>query len=340
MTGPAENSSGIATLLERVEAGDRTVYLAEQISLGRRVALKVLPTLAALDARQLQPFKNEAQAAAQLHHSHIIPVYGVGNVADVHFYAMQAIEGQTLASLIHDAGQRQALKARGESRPREGESGFGSTPAASCRIAAKLALQAAQALEHAHEAGILRRDIKPANLLIEKGTHLWITDFGLARLRGSSDLTLSGDLVGAVRYMSPDQALGRHALVDQRTDGYSLGITLNELLTLEPAFDGADRVALLHQVAFEEPKPLRQANRAIPADLETIVLKAIAKNREERYHTARDFADDLSDRSRLLDRAVARHPNAPASRGRLHGQHRRVVSPHPANLRALSWTRR
>jgi WD40 repeat protein/serine/threonine protein kinase len=327
--GPTISPGGVIgdyrLIRELGRGGMGIVYLAQQISLGRRVALKVLPTLAALDARQLQRFKNEAQAAAQLHHSHIVPVYGVGNVADVHFYAMQAIDGQTLASLIHDAGQKQALKARGESRPREGESGFGSTPAASCRIAATLALQAAQALEHAHEVGILHRDIKPANLLIEKSTHLWITDFGLARLRGSSDLTLSGDLVGTVRYMSPEQALGRHALVDQRTDVYSLGITLYELLTLEPAFDGVDRVALLHQVAFEEPKPLREANRAIPADLETIVLKAIAKNREERYHTARDFADDL--RRFLENRPIlARRPTAWQRARKWSQRHKAVVA--------------
>ena len=154
-------------------------------------------------------------------------------------------------------------------------------------------MQAAEALEHAHELGVIHRDIKPANLLVDGRGNLWITDFGLAHCQSQAGLTMTGDLVGTLRYMSPEQALAKRVLVDQRTDIYSLGATLYELLTLEPVFDGRDRQELLRQIAFEEPRPLRRLNKAIPAELETIVLKAMEKNPADRYATAQELADDL-----------------------------------------------
>src|SRR5207237_2983086 len=123
--------------------------------------------------------------------------------------------------------------------------------------------------------------------------HVWITDFGLARFRERADLTLTGDLLGTLRYMSPEQTLARRGLVSHSTDLYSLGVTLYELLTLEPAFGEHDRQELLRQIAVEEPRPPRRLNKPIPAELETIVLKAIEKNPAERYATAQERADDL-----------------------------------------------
>ena len=123
--------------------------------------------------------------------------------------------------------------------------------------------------------------------------NLWITDFGLAHMQSQTGLTMTGDLVGTLRYMSPEQALAKRVLVDQRTDIYSLGATLYELLTLEPAFDGRDRQELLRQIAFEEPRPPRQLNKAIPQELETVVLKAMGKDPGDRYATAQELADDL-----------------------------------------------
>src|SRR5262249_46618841 len=143
---------------------------------------------------------------------------------------------------------------------------------------ARLGIQAAQALHHAHEVGVIHRDIKPANLMLDGNGTIWITDFGLAQIQGDAQLTMSGDLLGTLRYMSPEQALAKRVLVDHRTDVYSLGATLHELLTLEPVFDGADRQELLRQIAFEEPAQLRRHNKSIPAELETIVLKALEKN--------------------------------------------------------------
>jgi serine/threonine protein kinase len=299
------------------------VYEAEQLSLGRRVALKVLPFAAALDGKQLQRFKNEAQAAAHLHHTNIVPVYAVGCERGVHFYAMQFIEGQTLAAVIRELRQR-AAQERGTRNEDRGSRGKGpavsnGTQAASNRVpptkpdpasldprssfldprssffrtVARLGAQAAEGLDHAHQLGVIHRDIKPANLLVDQRGKVWITDFGLAQVQGDTGLTLTGDVVGTLRYMSPEQALGRRALIDHRTDIYSLGMTLYELLTLEPALPGRDRQELLHQIAFDDPRPLRCINKAIPADLELIILKATAKDPEDRYATAQEMADDL-----------------------------------------------
>jgi tetratricopeptide (TPR) repeat protein/serine/threonine protein kinase len=316
-------------LRELGRGGMGVVYKAEQISLGRKVALKVLPFAAAMDPRQLARFQSEARAAACLHHPNIVPVYAVGCERAVHFYAMQYIEGQSLEALIQEMRRTErpaassgqdahiALTQPGPSpdrasspRPaderetiRELEAQKSTRPAntlpsrrqarAYFRRVAELGLQAAAALDHAHELGVVHRDIKPANLLLDANGKLWITDFGLAQIRSDMRLTASGDLVGTLRYMSPEQALAKRVIVDHRTDIYSLGATLYELLTSKPVFAGADREELLRQIAFTEPKPLRRHNTSVPAELEVIVLKAIEKNPADRYATAKDLADDL-----------------------------------------------
>jgi serine/threonine protein kinase/WD40 repeat protein len=334
-------------LREIGRGGMGIVYEAEQRSLGRRVALKILPFAAALDPKQLQRFKNEAQAAAQLHHTNIVPVYGVGCERGVHYYAMQYIEGRTMAALIRELRQFAGLEAAdgstaamsalanellsGHWAPAKRSAGKQACPAEDApgpcqptpsalidatapagppstqpsstspgffRTVAHLGVQAAEALEHAHSKGIIHRDTKPANLLIDASGNLWITDFGLARMVSEAGLTMTGDLLGTLRYMSPEQALAKRVPVDQRTDIYSLGVTLYELLTLRPAYDGLDRQEIMQQIAFEEPRPPRRWNKTIPVELETIVRKAIGKNAAERYATAQELADDLR---RFLD---------------------------------------
>jgi serine/threonine protein kinase/Tfp pilus assembly protein PilF len=295
--------------------GMGVVYEAEQLSLGRRVALKVLPFAAALDPRQLRRFRNEAQAAAHLHHTNIVPVFGVGVERGVHFYAMQFIEGQTLAAVIGELTHRNrrhkdagaaAFSVASAPQAEVAATANAQTPhatisteasiesAAFFRMVATLGVQAAQALEYAHQMGVVHRDIKPANLLVDARGNLWITDFGLAQVQRDTPLTLTGDVIGTLRYMSPEQALGQRDVVDQRSDIYSLGVTLYELLTLKPAFAGVDRQELLRQIAFEEAPALRRRNRAIPRELETIVCKAMARRPAERYDTAQELADDLS----------------------------------------------
>jgi serine/threonine protein kinase/tetratricopeptide (TPR) repeat protein len=316
-------------LREVGRGGMGIVYEAEQISLGRRVALKVLPFAATLDAKQLQRFKNEARAAAGLHHTNIVPVYAVGCERGVHYYAMQFVEGQTLAAFIEQlrrspvatvptAPYTPTPKSDAVTADTPGPAAARSTETsgrdpAYFRTVGQLGIQAAEALEHAHQLGVIHRDIKPGNLLVDERRSLWVTDFGLAHCQSQAGLTMTGDLVGTLRYMSPEQALAKRVVVDHRTDIYSLGATLYELLTLEPAVPGKDRQELLRQIAFEEPRPARRLNKAIPAELETIVLKALEKNPKDRYASARELADDL--RRYLEDKPIRARP--PTVRQRL-----------------------
>jgi tetratricopeptide (TPR) repeat protein len=310
------------------------VYEAEQVSLGRRVALKVLPFAAALDARQLQRFKNEAVAAAHLHHPHIVPVHFVGCERGVHYYAMQFIEGQSLAEVLAD------LRRAGAGSPSP-ESGAGhavatrpSTPLVTerqeqspqfFRTVARLGVQAALALDYAHQEGVIHRDIKPGNLLLDAAGHLWVADFGLARCRTGPGVTGTGDVVGTLRYMCPEQALAKQGPVDHRSDIYALGATLYEALTLQPTFPGRDREELLQQIAATEPAPLRRLNRQIPVALETVVLKAMAREPAGRYATARELAEDLQ---RFLDDrpVLASRPGLGERVARWAWRHRRAVT--------------
>ena len=345
-------------LRELGRGGMGVVYEAEQISLGRNVALKILPLAAMMDERQLQRFKNEARAAATLNHANIVSIISVGRERGVHYYAMQLIEGQSMDNVIADlrrlsdggaektgssvgqlaldlteghaeashsplrnadvtsaftAGQQPSRQheTKVETRlgPQAGISTEQSTSGAPFfRSAALLGIQAAKALDHAHSLGILHRDIKPANLMIDRQGHLAITDFGLARIESDAGMTMTGDMLGTLRYMSPEQALAKRVVVDHRSDIYSLGVTLYELMTLQPAFLGADRQELLRHIAFEEPKTPRRINSSIPEDLQTIVLKAIEKNPADRYSTAADLAADLQ--RFLNDRPIQAKPTS------------------------------
>jgi serine/threonine protein kinase/cytochrome c-type biogenesis protein CcmH/NrfG len=367
-------------LREIGRGGMGVVYEAEQLSIGRRVALKVLPFASVLDRQQLNRFKNEARAAGTLDHPNIVAVYSVGVERSVHFYAMQLIEGQSLAQVVEQLRKTLPLppgEGRGEGLGEgqsEGQVGAASRAALSenshvtdarlaplagrtadtapiaflstlnsppstlppyssreyFRTIAQLGIQAAEALDHAHQNGILHRDIKPANLLIDDTGKLWITDFGLARMEQDAGMTMTGDILGTLRYMSPEQALAKRVVVDHRSDIYSLGVTLYELLTLQPAFTGDDRQELLRQIAFEEPRKLRQISTRIPHDLETIILKAIEKNAADRYRTARDLADDLH---RLLNHDPIK-AKPPTWRDRIMKWSRR----HPAGMRATVLT--
>jgi tetratricopeptide (TPR) repeat protein len=303
------------------------VYEAVQQSLGRHVALKVLPRHSLLDPKKLQRFHREAQAAARLHHTNIVPVFGVGEHDGLHYYVMQLIPGQGLNGVLDGLRQRKRLQETlGEVTPKapqlstagDGAKDSTLTPsvmherldAAYWRWVARLGVQAAEALEYAHQQGTLHRDIKPANLLLDQQGTLWVTDFGLAKwTAGSSDgnpLTNSGDVVGTLNYLAPECF---HGKVDARSDVYSLGLTLYELLTQEPPFAESNPALLIRQVSERTPPPPRKLNPAIPRDLETIVLKAISREPEHRYPKAADLAEDL--KRFLDDRPIrARRANA------------------------------
>jgi serine/threonine protein kinase len=358
VAGPSElGQLGDFRLLREVGRGGMgVVYEAQQISLRRRVALKVLPFAAAIDPRQLQRFQNEAQAAAHLRHEGIVPVFAVGCERGVHYYAMQFVDGQSLAALIEElrrlagnppnradrneattapyfasaesaatAGQAERLAAASLSRERAAGSRW------YFDWVAGLGRQAALALEHAHQTGIVHRDVKPANLLLEARGQLWVTDFGLAQFSSDAGLTMTGEMLGTLRYASPEQALARRGLVDHRSDVYSLGATLYELLTLRPIFDGRDRHEVLRQIAVEEPQPPRAVDPTIPVELETVLLKAVAKEPGDRYATAQELADDLQ-RFRE-DRPIrARRPSLLEKATKWARRHRAVVASAVAAL--------
>lgn len=312
--------------------GMGVVYEAWQESLGRHVALKVLPFNNLARPEHLERFRREARAAARLHHTNIVPVFGVGEHEGIHYYAMQFIHGQGLDAVLDEV--RRLRNAQGEStatkalastiagkllsgranHPAAVETpGSGSPPAANAAApnltldsqdryfasVARLGAQAAEALEYAHGQGVIHRDIKPSNLLLDTDGQVWITDFGLAKAEDSDVLTSPGDILGTVRYMAPERFQGQ---ADGRSDIYGLGITLYELLTLHPAFEHSNRGLLVEQIARLEPTGPRKFNPHIPLDLETIVLKAMAKEPARRYTRAGEMADDL--RRFLADRPI------------------------------------
>lgn len=394
LISPSARLGDYRILREVGRGGMGVVYEAEQVSLGRHVALKVLPFAAAIDPKQRQRFQIEAQAAAQLHHPHIVPIFSVGCDHEIHYYAMQFVEGRSLGAMLNELRHRtddplvgserhtglakldQADEAAslgtealnlGPWRADIGEQSIAdskriamyqtdtdstsnSSPTRPCNSfpftmmdglehrdrasfqnIARLGVEAAEALDHAHGLGILHRDIKPANLLIDRDGALWITDFGLARFPNDLSLTHTGDMVGTLRYMSPEQAQARRGVVDQRTDVYSLGATLYELLVLKPAFNGRDHQELLRQIALDEPVKPRRINPAVPRDLETIVLKAMAKDPSGRYATAQELAADLK-RFRDNRPILARQPG-PVERGlRWAIRHRELVATSAAVL--------
>jgi serine/threonine protein kinase len=308
--------------------GMGVVYEAVQESLGRRVALKVLSPALLGSERAVDRFRREAETVARLHHTSIVPVFGVGEERGLHYYVMQFIDGQPLNEVVAGLRERtgdatgrphetigprseDTIEASGETgvlsgaetvdlprTPASDESLAGAIKAISTRLrtkdywktVAKIGSQVAGALQYAHSSGVCHRDIKPSNLLIAEDGTVWLVDFGLARLAEENELTQTGDLLGTLRYMSPEQLVGEF---DNRSDVYSLGLTLYELLTFRPAHDASIRSRILQQITEKSPKAPRSINPGIPADLETIVLKATAHDPGDRYQSAGELAEDL-----------------------------------------------
>lgn len=315
------------------------VYEAQQISLGRRVALKTLQFTRWADAVAHERFQNEARAAALLEHPQIVPIYSVGEADGMPYFTMKLIDGQDLSEVVRDlrvladgqAAEQQLVStgARTQtSRDADAAMAGGFTITQSTgngprsvgvfatqhsqrgpdffRALGEVGSQAADALGFAHDRGVLHRDIKPSNLLIDSDGHVWVADFGLAQIESAPGLTATSLRVGTPRYMSPERALGSRGVVDHRSDIYSLGATLYELLALTPLFGDVEGERLLSSIAMEDPLPLRTRNRDIPRDLALIVETAIAKNAQDRYATAQDMAADL--RRFLAGEPIAARP--------------------------------
>jgi serine/threonine protein kinase/WD40 repeat protein len=369
MDAPPVTLLGDFRLLREVGRGGMgVVYEAEQLSLGRRVAIKLLPAAVFRDPVKKRRFEREAKAAGKLHHTNIVPVHGFGEHDGTPYYVMQFIPGLGLDAVIDELARLAPDGCTSEpSRPRTGRhsalsvalarslvgvdgartdgwngaadnhlsmtaaggitpgpaslSGPGrsspvsfstsgvrlpgqSGPAIGGSVTkkttywesvARIGVQVAGALAYAHKQGVLHRDIKPGNLLLDLDGTVWVTDFGLAKADDSDNLTHTGDLLGTLRYMPPEAFEGKS---DARGDVYALGLTLYELLARRPAFDEKDRNKLVKEVTTGEPTPLDKVRRETPRDLVTIVQKAIEREPARRYATAEDLAADLR---RFLD---------------------------------------
>jgi serine/threonine protein kinase len=246
------------------------VYEAHQISMNRRVAAKVLPNALTLKVHFLSAFNEECRIMASLNHANIVPAFALGCERGVHYIIMKFIEGRPIDIFVGGVAKDKI----------------------SFDSITSVFIQAAEALEYAHQSGVIHRDIEPGNLLVDKDQKLWLIDWGLAQPSDCRALSMAGGELGTLRFMSPELAL-MNGPVDQRVDTYSLGAVLYEVLTQKPAIRGKQREEILHGIDSQEPEPLRRYNKTIPPNLEKIVLKAIAKDPSRRYQTAEEMSDAL-----------------------------------------------
>jgi tetratricopeptide (TPR) repeat protein/predicted Ser/Thr protein kinase len=287
-TAPPEAFGDYRIVRELGRGGMGVVYEAMQQSLERRVALKILPFHALGDADRRERFEREAHAAARLDHSHIVPVYEVGEHDGYPFFSMKLIEGTTLADRL----------AAGPLPPRQ---------------TAELLLPVCRAIEAAHQRGVLHRDLKPSNILLDADGQPQVTDFGLAKLfHVGGDVSETNAAAGTPSYMAPEQAQGVWRQIGVRTDVYGLGAILYHCLAARPPFQAATAAETMRQVAGEEPVALRQLNTSIDRDLETICLKCLAKEPAARYESALALADDL--RCYLEGRPIKARPLSSVAR--------------------------
>jgi tetratricopeptide (TPR) repeat protein/predicted Ser/Thr protein kinase len=272
---------GYRVLRELGRGGMGVVYLAENLGLRRQVALKVLPGGADLEA--VERFQLEARAAARVKHPNVVGVHEVGRDGERWFLAMDLVDGESLRARVQRDGPLE---------PRE---------------AARVVEAIARALHEAHTLGVLHRDVKPHNILLERDGTPLLADFGLARDTGQAGITVTGEVMGTPAYMAPEQAAGDRARVDRRADVYAAGATLYEALTGQPPFQGPTALHILAQVTADAPRPPSSLRPGLDRELETVVLKCLEKEPAARYDTAGELADDLG-RWLRHEPLVARRP--------------------------------
>lgn len=333
--------------------GMGVVFEAVQQRLNRKVALKILPGSSGLrDHDAVSRFRREATAAARLHHTNIVPVYDFGESGGAHYYAMELVEGRPLTEMIRRLASANApsltqdrldrmLRDATEIEPPGSSATFnkadsfassgsvgGSSATSKSRVyyrhVARWMADAADALHYAHDQGIIHRDIKPSNLLLARDGRIMILDFGLAKSQGDFSVTMTGAIVGTLRYMSPEQAMAKRMKVDHRTDIYSLGATMYEMLTFQPAFAGHDDKETLGLIITRDATAPRKINSTVPRELETICLKALEKDPGARYATAKALADDL--RRFMNDLPIFAKPPGPIGRSIKFMRRRRATS--------------
>lgn len=268
---PVKGKIGRYEILQEVARGGMgVVYKAYDPQLERMVAVKLIKSGELADPEQVQRFRTEARAAAQLHHSGIVPVYEVGLHESQHFLVMEFVEGRSLWEEV-------------------------AASAFDAQLSAQSMQQVAEAVQFAHDRGIVHRDLKPQNIMLAADGRPRILDFGLAkRQKQDSNLTETGQILGTPSYMSPEQAQGQTDQIGPPSDVYSLGATLYFLLTGRPPFRGANQFETISKVVHQEPVAPTRINSRIPLDLETICLKCLQKRPEQRFASAQALADDLA----------------------------------------------
>lgn len=276
---------------ELARGGMGVVYKARQVSVNRPVALKMILSGKFASQAEVQRFRLEAEAAANLDHPHIVPIYEVGEHEGQHYFSMKLIQGTSLASIVQREGTMVSAIAETKGR-------LAKRPALradeALRRGVRLMISIARAVHYAHQRGIVHRDLKPANILVDADGEPHVTDFGLARRTGGdSHLTETGAIVGTPAYMAPEQAAGRRDSATTAADIYSLGAMLYELLTHRPPFRGETALETLRQVVEHEPERPGRLNPQVDADLDAVCLKCLAKNPQERYSSTAALADDL-----------------------------------------------
>jgi eukaryotic-like serine/threonine-protein kinase len=267
-------------LSEIARGGMGVVYRARQRGLDRIVAVKLILAGQLATRESVQRFRHEAQAAAQLHHPGIVPIYEIGEYETQHFFSMKLIDGVSLAECLNEFVLRTGVSPRERSQQQQ--------------CIAELLAKVARALDFAHQHGVLHRDLKPSNILIDLDGQPYLTDFGLAKLTGreASGLTLSHAVLGTPGYLAPEQAAGSEKITSA-VDVYGLGATLYELLTGRPPFVGANAVETMRMAIDQHPVAPHRVNPLVPRDLETIAMRCLEKQPEHRYRSAAAVADDL-----------------------------------------------
>ncbi|MBU6172239.1 MAG: protein kinase [Planctomycetes bacterium] len=263
-------SFGDYEILETIARGGMgVVYKARQKSLDRIVALKMILAGEFASQQEVDRFCSEAKAAAMLEHPGIVPIFDIGENEGMHFFTMAYVEGPSLAARLHE----------GPMEPKQ---------------AARIVADVTDAVQYAHEHGVIHRDLKPANILLDKRFKPRVTDFGLAkRASGKESITQTGEVLGTASYMPPEQAAGRIDAIGPTSDVYALGAVLYSLIAGRPPFQAASTVGTLLQVIEQEPVAPRQLNASIPLDLETIILKCLEKSLPRRYATAKQLGEEL-----------------------------------------------
>lgn len=300
-------------ILEEIGRGGMgIVYLAKDTVLDRRVALKILAHHLVASDRAIGRFRQEAKAAARLSHPGIVPIYRYDEADGVHFIAMEFVEGVTLSEKLNRLrNPRLEGDSAADTSTAVGTAVCKADQSGNERVLAtmpvgreylhdcgRLVAAVADALEYAHRNGVIHRDVKPSNILVDPSGRPRLTDFGIAKLPAEEPLTVTGDVAGTYLYMSPEQAAATHTTVDHRSDIFSLGVVLYEALTLTRPFGGSTPQQIVHSLQTVEPRKVRSLNPSIDLDLETICHKALEKRPVDRYQTAAHFAADLQCYSR------------------------------------------